>query len=84
MKPPFKLPARVSDERFLVAADCELVAELVAATPEEIAFITTAVNHHERLATALLDLVEAARSVLAQDDLGDAFGAAVQALKDLP
>lgn len=82
MKPPFKLPARASDERFLVAANCELVAELVAATPKEVAYIVTAVNLHDDL-MKLLDCAE-----LNQDDLEPETRellAVIQAtLKDLP
>lgn len=57
MKPlPFKLPVRIEDERFLVAADHELIMEAHGAAPDELEAIVTAVNgFHE--AVELLDWV---------------------------
>lgn len=60
MKAPFKLPARLEDARFLVAHDCELVADLYDAFPAERDYILKAVNHYP----ILLDALKAARDLL--------------------
>lgn len=49
MKAPFKLPVRLSDGEFLVADDCELIARLHDATPDERAFIVKAINAYPLL-----------------------------------
>lgn len=62
MKAPFKLPARLEDGRFLVAHDCEQVADLYDAFPPERDYILKAVNHYPKL----LDALAAARNLLDQ------------------
>ena len=41
---PFKLPVRLEDEEYLVAADNELIAHLLSSTPEEREYIVWAIN----------------------------------------
>jgi len=41
---PFKLPVRLEDEEYLVAADNELIAHLEASTPQEREYIIWAIN----------------------------------------
>jgi hypothetical protein len=52
---PFATPISIQDERFLVAADCELIIEAAAYDPGELEAIVKAVNGHCPLLTALED-----------------------------
>lgn len=53
MNPPFKLPVRLEDEKFIVAVDSELICNLASATYEEKQFIVAAINNAPRLLAAL-------------------------------
>lgn len=55
MKPPFRLPARIEDDHFLVAHDCELIADLHVSTRAEREFILKAVNNYRALLGALVE-----------------------------
>lgn len=59
MTAPFKLPVRLEDDTFLVASDCELIDQLLDATPAERDYIVKAINEHERLTRAYELLAEA-------------------------
>ncbi len=62
MNPPFKLPVHWVDQSHycsvLVAKDNELIGEVNDATPDERAYIALAINHHEQLKTALINLLK--------------------------
>lgn len=69
MKAPFKLPARI-DGNVLVAADCELICEVLDASPSERDYMLRAINHHDALSEMLLELLECCELNL--DDLESA------------
>jgi hypothetical protein len=63
MNPPFNLPVEFTtgykgESNLLVAADIELICETWSSTPEERAYIALAVNNHEKLKTALINLLK--------------------------
>jgi len=55
---PFKIPIRVEDEKFLVAADGELIMEFYSSTPKEIQHIVKCVNVHAELVNSQTSMVE--------------------------
>jgi hypothetical protein len=73
MNAPFELPVRweatTTSASLLIAEDQELVAEVLAATDAERAYIALAINNHEKLKTALINLLKVTE--LNMDDMED-------------